>query len=488
MVEKDPRNNGTKEGREGLDSSVNHPVLPGLGDSQSGIDSQETTNSHGASTKGGMHHPRVRELLGKFIDRHPMKRALNGAAERTTVKELIEEPRKLPGNCYIKLQEENAILEKLNDAGALILRAFWRMGKTEMTAYMFSRKNLLENVISVNFQERPHTSLKWLSPAEFKKQLALDSVVELISTRRFMQADDPEAIEFTALQAEVRSEVVEAGEKGVAPLEYLNSEISKSGDPVYVVFDEFITLASIPEHVRTLGEVAALEYIRPIYILQRARGAQPAYMTQTAKGKDDICLAELSEDIPQHYVECISPEDCAKICNALGRLASHEFTPEAVEVVRDWSGGAPFEAKIFAFAALLKKITSEDSDSGNGDGQISQEDAEKAIEKLMANPRALYKSGLDEARTNYFKILGIGLKAGEVELLDRIAQTDGIPLTEIDVEKASELEKFRLLRIEPNEEYQLICRIEGKFFKHFLLNRDKWQDPWKPDAYGNDYI
>lgn len=488
MVEKDPRDNGTKESSEGVPSSATPPNLPELGNVEPSNADQEPTSSQSPSKKEGIHHPRAKELLDKFIDRHPMKRALTPATERTTVRDLIEDPRKLPDNCYIKLREENSILEKLDDAGALILRAYWRMGKTEMIAYMFSRKNLLENVISVNFQERPHTQMKWLSAGEFKKHLALDAVVELISTRRYMQADNPEDIEFTALEAEVRREVIEAGEREIAPLDLLNAEISKGGDPVYVVFDEFITLASNPEHVRILAQFADLEHIKPIYILQRARGIQPSYVTQTAKGNDEKCLDEFPAGVPQHYVECISSEDCAKICNALGRLASHEFTPEAVEVVRDWSGGAPFEAKIFAFAVLLKKITAEDSNSSQAAMSISQEDAETAIEELMANPRAIQKSGLDEARTNYFKILRIGLRPGEPELLDQIAQTDGVPLHAIDVEKASELEKFRLLRIEPDDANQFVCRIEGKFFKHFLLNRSQWIDPWAPDDYGNDYV
>lgn len=437
-----------------------------------------TPHSAGTPDDGPSRAP-FPELRAHSMPPHPFKRDLivrsdiDGSAQIRDLTKVVEASRVCPINAYVKLREEDQLFNALNRNHPVAVRGIWRMGKTEMLATMFSRKKLLDDTISLNFQETPSSALVNSDLSTFRAKIGQAQVAEFLARKKLISADHPEDIDFSTLIEQTMKllEKYDGGSRG-GPFDLLSRYLARERSHAYVVFDEAIVLARSPELVQEVGRIAQLPGIRSVIVLQKHPTNDERFLEMFGKRTD-------------HFVECLDLDDCGRIGKALVAGTELEFTPGAIAVVREWSGGRPFEVSALCHVAIESHI-----ERGVQEARLKASDVRETFDARLRESVGITRSVLAPAIENYLKIYHVALSDAERGEMQRIAKATAIHLGDMDPAMVERLTAFSLVSVTGNDQEAKFVRINGELLRLVLSDPNRYSllDHWIRDEYGNDGI
>ena len=341
--------------------------------------------------------------------KRPERRGLSSAYVTATFK--------LPDELRARLPLEDKAIGKLSEGRNLLIRGFWRIGKTELMrgAVGGACERMCKNGIFFDLRSDRHSSGVPKTEAEVFEKIAghLGGF-------------------YAACNADVKIDPAN-------PFRSLERVQSES----FIGIDEMIALHGLGEESmgRVIGMMKALpDNIRLVLVCHRERNV------------DGIFDREFGSDgrFDTIFIPTLTDEEVERLVVSPAIPLGYSFTPGAIGALAEKSGNKPWELFTYAYmvADMMEKLGIEDAD---GD----------LVEEAVSVKAAMQDDFGSLVIENYARIYLLGMNAGEKETMKRLA------LGSLDVNTAADADLNSLLQsgwIKRNG----IWEIDSTMFRDFI--------------------
>ncbi len=331
----------------------------------------------------------------------------------------------------VRLDQEAKIVEDLDAGKKVLIRGYWRMGKTSLMSSIathFYPNNSLRLDAS---RETSSASID-----EFKHRFAAEEISEFIALKELAGADWDERVDY---EEEVLTKLLNSGAE---PLIYLNDYLRSKGTEAYLGIDELISFADQAEKLQYLADLN-LDHIKLVMVLHRLAKYEPA-------------LDELFRDnYSKHFVRPLTGNEEHLLLSEPLRNTGLSFDKDAEDEIGDFSGGRPLEINCFANALMR---------SNSKFFQPKKTYGLKQTETI--NQSALYplNDSFEVPIETYRKIFNTALSDKEKVIVTDSAHSRN--LNSLTDEEARPLVESAVLVPDPENGY----RTNGELFKKVVLS------------------
>jgi hypothetical protein len=288
----------------------------------------------------------------------------------------------------VRLDQEKAIAEDLENHKPVLIRGVWRTGKTSKVFsvgnHVFQNKNCLTESVDIYGSEE--------SPENFKRSLCLSDAAEIIAGSR----TDWEK------RHEIEDEIKKSGR---APLEYLNDYLIVRGEKVFLALDEVVAFHKNPEKLKFLASLKDLINIRLGIVLHHI-----------AESEKDF--AEIFRDFKTHYVRPLTIEEVGLLVRRPLEGKPIDFTNEAIEKIFEITGGRPLEIN-----NICRVLFDPYSKSKKWKAHYNAAD----IDEVVTAAKEDYRGVFDTVLRNYEKVYKLAFGDTERKIIDRLINEAEIP-------------------------------------------------------------
>lgn len=232
----------------------------------------------------------------------------------------------------IRLDQEQAIVDDLENGIPVLIRGNWRIGKSSMGLRLMDRVGAGN---AIYFDVGGYAGLEEHGPEKFKARFGLNDVSNFVLDKEL----EGQEVDFKTRWSRRDQLIDEIGTSGYHPFAYLDQWLGKKGETAYVGLDEVIYYADKPELLQYVADLRHHKNLKVAVVLHHIARFEDS-MRQTFAGYNS------------HYIRRITtPEAHAMIDHGL-QGTEIQFTDEAVDELMKFSGGRPMEIN-YVLADLL---------------------------------------------------------------------------------------------------------------------------------------
>lgn len=295
---------------------------------------------------------------------------------------------------YIRLDQEKRISDDLNAYGKVLIRGYWRIGKTS-TALSVGKHYFGGNPLFLD----PSTLVN--EPLEkFKAWFGNTQVAGFIALKEMPTSNQVDQDEY---QEQIINDISKSSD---GPLVYLNEYLKSKSEKAYLVIDEIIGLVDQPDKMEYLTGLN-LDHLKLAVVLHRIAKYEPY-------------LLELFRDYKTHFVRSVTDDELGKLLSNPLADTQVSFDSQAQKDIYRFSGGRPMEVH-----AVAKTLTASTSKFFEAKKVYGPEQVEK-----ITQARLNQLTYLESAIENYKLIFRHALSDAEKDLV--IDAANGQNLTNAD--------------------------------------------------------
>ncbi len=294
----------------------------------------------------------------------------------------------------VRLDQEAAIAQTLEDNTPVLVRGVWRMGKTSMIESLNTHRSS-EKGHSLVIDAQGEYKVSRTTPIdEFRRQFGARTVSHFLSSLDADRSYQPE----TATQS---------------PFEFLNSVLQQREEILYLSIDEVIKYYEDPAKLHYIASLAQLSNIRLSVVLHRIAPIE------------DVAT-EAFGDFETYYVRALSLDEVALLVRRPLEGTHVTFTNEAIQRIFEFTGGRPIEVNHLCRNLLIPSFRSV--------RPTFTYDAADIDQFTQRSLYALYEAGIQNPQDNAKHVYASALSKQEQDLIAQIATSTspGVPASEVD--------------------------------------------------------
>ena len=328
---------------------------------------------------------------------------------------------------FVRLEQEIAIKKDLDERKPVMIRHFWRIGKTTM---LESVERKFEN--SIYFDMRCSNTTSALP--NWKKNLALEEVAKFISKKE------------SSLIEVVKAEMVSTQRDS---FDYLNMYLERKNEIIFLALDEVSILHKKENYLEYLASLKNLSQIRIAIVIHKSC-------------KNETLIKEVFRDYTTHAIRTLTLEETTRIIRKPLEETEVNFTDGAVQRIHALSGGRPWEIH-----HICRAITDNHTERGKMKFLYHTSDIDEFMAKITTDGYILLPDANFRSITDIYLDVYHNLNNEEQRIIRRLLQENTIAFQDCDSLVAEALvETTYVLRDDKNQVY----RIGGEFFRDTIKN------------------
>lgn len=331
-------------------------------------------------------------------------------------------------------QEEN-IFRDLEDGRSVLVRGYWRTGKTSMLFSLKSHKySDCEDLFidaSADYKSRK------CDIEQFKNRFGIHHVARLLTSCEY-QGDDHH--ERNAIETSKKEEIMQSGK---TPFEYLNDYMFARGSVALVEIDEAIGFADDEEKMSHLASLSRYPALRVLIVLHRI-------------SKHEEMIERIFGGFKTHFITPISSEESATLITKPVENTQVKFTDDAIDELHRFTGGRPMEIQNVCNALMdpMSEVAKYQAIYDASDIQAVTKDWD-------------HYEFFEVARDTYRRILEYALSEEERKIIEKLAEVGSMQIDEVvDMEAMDNLGRSGLLQV---SEDKLSVSVKGELLRKYAL-------------------
>ena len=358
---------------------------------------------------------------------------INDCESEETIEKALKEVAGKYWENEITTEQQKAIEEKIKEGKPILIRGFYRTGKSIMVERLrkeFNGRGFLVDGIS-------YTSLIGKEINDFQKHFGETDVIKFVAEN-----------EYDSGAGEKKEMIRERMEKSnQAPFDFLNSYSYQKNEKLLLFIDEILDFKNYPEKLKHIANLKNLSNLQPVIILQTLPDGNPP--------------ENLFAGYETYYMKPFSIEETRTLVNQPLKGEPVSFDESAIRTIFKFTGGWPIEINRMCYE--LFELFQE---NGNLKSVYNSSD----VEQLVGSLEKSIEDGIGDLKTyshiidNYRTLCRL-MNDSQRQMIDDLIGKGEVPVSEIDSNLVQQLVDLSVVITDGR-----VYRVNGELFKQVVSN------------------